>query len=362
MSGPPQDRRYAVRRTAKRRGAAVAPPNRFERTRYENDAETLGAEPWRAPPLKTQYIPDRSRTIIATNDSPDVGFRYSVNPYRGCEHGCPYCYARPTHETLGWNAGLDFETRILVKYDAPELLRRELGSPKWTGDVLAFSGVTDCYQPVERQLELTRRCLEVCAEFRQAVAIVTKNALVLRDLPVLEAMARRRSVHVTISLSTLDDRLAHELEPRASLPSRRLEVVAALRAAGIPVRVLVAPVIPALTDSELPEILRRAAEAGAQGAGYVLLRLPGAVQEVFLDWLERVVPDRKEAVVTRLRACRQGKLNDSTFGRRMRGEGPVAELIRQMFHTAARRFGLDRELPPLDTAQFRRPSRQRELF
>ncbi len=359
--GTVPDANLPIRQPAKRRGAPLAPPNRFEHTRYENEPGYF--EDSDAPAIRrTQYFPDRSRTIIASNDSPDVGFRYSVNPYRGCEHGCPYCYARPTHETLGWNAGIDFETKILVKYDAPELLQRELSSPRWQGDVLAFSGVTDCYQPIERKLKLTRRCLEVCARFRQSVAVVTKNALLLRDLDILTDMAARNLVHVIVSITTLDARLAHEMEPRASLPSRRLAMIEHLAAAGVPVAVLVAPVVPGLTDSEIPAILERAAEAGAGAAGYTLLRLPGAVQTVFLDWLERVYPQKRAVVEARVRACRHGRLNDSQFGRRMRGEGPVAEMIAQLFHAAARRTGLDRELPPLNTTAFRRPGSQRTLF
>ncbi len=357
---PGADPNRALRRPAKRRGAPLAPPNRFETTRYENEPDAELAESARI--VATQYIPDRTRRIITSNDSPDVGFRYSVNPYRGCEHGCPYCYARPTHETLGWNAGLDFETKILVKYDAPELLQRELSSPRWKGDVLAFSGVTDCYQPVERRLELTRRCLEVCARFRQAVAIVTKNALLLRDLDILTEMARRNLVHVVVSVTTLDARLAHEMEPRASLPAQRLAMIERLSAAGVPVAVLIAPVVPGLTDSEIPAILERAAAAGAGSASYTLLRLPGAVQTIFLDWLQRVYPEKRPVVEARLRACRQGRLNDTRFGRRMRGEGPVAEMIAQVFRTAARRTGLDGDLPPLNTSAFRRPGGQRTLF
>ncbi len=353
----------SIRFPAKRRGAPLAPPNRFERYRYENEGEPSGDET-ASPPVRTEYLPDDSRSIIAENDSPDVGFRYSVNPYRGCEHGCPYCYARPTHETLGFNAGIDFETRILVKYRAPELLRAALSSPRWRPEPLAFSGVTDCYQPVERRLCLTRACLEVCAAFRQPVVVVTKNRLVTRDRDILGPMGRENLARVVLSVTTLDSQLAHELEPRASLPAQRLEAIATLAESGVGVMVLVAPVIPGLNDHEIPAILRAAAEAGARGAGYVLLRLPGAVKDVFADWLERVLPLRKDAVLARIRACRGGRLNDTAFGRRMRGQGPLAEAIENTFRLASRRYGLDKPLPPLDCSRFRVPGqrRQRTLF
>lgn len=351
------------RRLAKRRGAPLAPRNRFERVSYWNEPEYLEEAPDRSA-VRTIFLPDRTQSIISENDSPDVGFRFSVNPYRGCEHGCPYCYARPTHETLGMNAGIDFETRILVKERAPDLLRATLASARWRAEPIAFSGVTDCYQPIERKLQLTRRCLEVCAEFRQPVVIVTKNRLVVRDKDILGPMARQNLARVVISITTLDPSLARALEPRASLPRHRLDAIRELTETGIPVGVLVAPVIPALNDSEIPSILEAAREAGAVSANWVLLRLPGAVRETFADWLERVVPGRKDAILNRIRACRNGRLNDTEFGRRMRGEGPLAEAIGRCFEVTARRLGLAKRLPPLDSTQFRRPGgfRQRSLF
>jgi DNA repair photolyase len=294
-----------------------------------------------------------------------VGFRYSVNPYRGCEHGCAYCYARPSHEWLGFNAGLDFESKVLVKHDAPALLRQALARPAWRGEPIAISGVTDCYQPAERRFRLTRGCLEVALEHCQAVSLVTKNALVLRDLDLLQPLAAKRLVHVYVSVTTLDPALAGNLEPRTSRPAARLEAVRRLAAGGVPVGVLVAPIIPAVNDSEIPAILQAAHEAGAQSAGSILLRLPLAVRPIFEDWLARNLPDRAERVLARIRDTRGGRLNDSQFGRRMQGQGEYAAGIAQTFRVFAQRLGLDGRLPPHDTTLFRRPEPadgQKRLF
>ncbi|WP_165228242.1 PA0069 family radical SAM protein [Aquisphaera insulae] len=354
------------------RGARVNPPNRFERTHHELDLSELDSDDdadyiasLGRPP--TTFIPDHSRTILCRNDSPDVGFEVSINPYRGCEHGCVYCYARPGHEYLGYSAGLDFETRILVKHDAPELLRRELMKPSYAPKVLALSGVTDAYQPAERRLRLTRRCLEVLAEFRHAVGIVTKNRLVVRDLDLLRELASHGAAGVMLSVTTLDPGLARDLEPRTSPPAARLEAIRSLAAAGVPVGVMVAPVIPGLTDHEMPAILEAAAGAGATIAGYVVLRLPMAVAPLFEDWLERHRPAVKDRVLGRIRALRDGRLNDPRFGSRMRGEGPLAELIHRVFHVACRRHGLNRERWSVSPSAFRRPEgsgagRQLRLF
>lgn len=353
--------------TRKGRGAAFNPPNRFERGHRELELEQVEDDVEYIDSLsrpRTELIPDQSRSIIARNDSPDVGFEVSVNPYRGCEHGCIYCYARPTHEFLGYSAGLDFETRILVKHDAPELLRRELMSPRWESRVLALSGVTDPYQPVERRLRLTRGCLEVMAEFHQAVSVVTKNRLVTRDIDLLGELARHRAAGVFLSITTLDEDLARILEPRTSRPEGRLAAIRALTEAGIPTGVMVSPVIPGLTEHELPTILGAAADAGARQAGYVLLRLPGPVASLFEDWLARHRPEVKEKVLKRIRAMRSGRLNDARFGIRMRGEGPAADLIRQIFHVSCRKLGLNRESWPVSAAAFTRPSastRERQL-
>src|SRR5436309_9336435 len=337
----------------KGRGAASNPANRFEEIRLERNDDWNPAED---PAPATQFFRDATSTIIAYNDSPDVGFNASVNPYRGCEHGCIYCYARPTHEYLGFSAGLDFETRIMVKEQAPELLRQELSSPKWNPQVIAMSGVTDCYQPIERKLKLTRRCLEALAEFRNPVCIVTKNHLVTRDLDVLSELAKYQAAAVFVSLTTLDSKLTPKLELRTSLPNHRLAAIEALSCAGIPVGVFVAPVIPALNDHELPALLAAAANAGAKHAGYVALRLPYAVAPLFEDWLMRHFPDRKEKVLNRIRAMRGGKLNDPNFGSRMEGQGIFADQIAQMFDVACRKAGLNRERINLSTASFRVPS------
>ncbi|HBL30419.1 MAG TPA: radical SAM protein, partial [Acidobacteria bacterium] len=276
------------------RGAASNPANRFERLTVE--MEVPGPER-----VATELLRDGSRSLIVFNDSPDVGFDASINPYRGCEHGCVYCYARPSHEYLGLSAGLDFETRILVKEDAPELLRRELAAPKWKPQVIALSGNTDPYQPVERKLEITRRCLAVLAEFRNPVGVITKNELITRDIDHLAELAAHQAVSVAISITTLDGELARRMEPRASHPRDRLKAIERLAAAGIPTGVNVAPVVPGLTDHEMPKILEAAAAAGAGTASYVMLRLPGAVAGLFEDWLAEHVPQRKDKVLNRVR-------------------------------------------------------------
>lgn len=334
------------------RGAAGNPPNRFETLRLER-GENWDPEEDSSP--KTRFLRDLSQTIITYNDSPDIPFNASINCYRGCEHGCSYCYARPTHEYLGFSAGLDFESKIMVKENAPELLRKELSSPKWKPQELAMSGVTDCYQPIERKLQLTRRCLAVLAEFRNPVSIITKNALVTRDLDLLRELAAHRAVHVNISITTLDAELARKLEPRAASPRGRLSAMETLSKAGVPVGVLVAPAIPAINDHEIPSVLAAAKATGASWAYTEVLRLPRTVAPVFLDWLERNFPDRKDKVLSRIRAIRGGKLNDPRFGSRMRGAGIFADQISQMFHVACRKVGLPEGGPELSTAAFRRP-------
>lgn len=343
----------------KGRGAAENPANRFERLRVEVDPEVDPGPPdedGERERVVTELLRDTSRSLITHNDSPDVGFSFSLNPYRGCEHGCVYCYARPTHEYLGFSAGLDFESRILVKEEAPELLRRELAAPAWEPQTLAMSGVTDPYQPVERRLRITRGCLEVLAETRHPVAVITKNELVTRDLDLLTELARHQAVRVVLSITSLDGELARRLEPRASHPRDRLKAVARLAAAGVPVGVMVAPVVPAITDHEIPAILEAAAAAGARAAGYTVMRLPGAVAGLFEAWLERHFPERREKVLHRIRELRGGRLNDPRFGSRMRGEGIFAEQIRALFKNARRRHGLDQPLPELSAAAFRRPA------
>ena len=334
------------------RGAASNPPNRFEPIRLERDADW---NPEEDPLPRTQFFKDRSQTINTTNESPDVGFEASINPYRGCEHGCIYCYARPFHDFLGFSSGLDFETKIMVKEDAPKLLRAELSSPRWQPKTLAMSGVTDPYQPVERRLKPTRGCLEVLAEFRNPVSIVTKNQLVTRDVDLLGELARFNAAVVFLSITTLDTELRKVMEPRTSPPAAKLATISALSRAGIPTGVLVAPVIPGLTDHEIPAVLDAAAEAGARFAGFIVLRLPHAVAPLFERWLATHFPDRQEKVLNRLRALRDGKLYDNWFGKRMRGEGIFAEHIETLFDVARRKAGLAACAPGLSTAAFRRP-------
>jgi DNA repair photolyase len=294
--------------------------------------------------------------VIARNESPDVGFNASVNPFRGCANGCIYCFARPSHEFFGLSAGLDFETRIFVKEDAPELLRQALANPRWVPEVIGMSGVTDCYQPAERKLQLTRRCLEVLAEFRNPVTIITKNHLVTRDIDLLSEMAAWNGATVNISITSLDEKLQRVMEPRASTPRRRLDAVAKLAKAGVRVRVLAAPMIPGLNDHELASIIKASAEAGAQAAAYIPLRLPYVVKELFETWLETHFPARKEKVLHRIREMRGGKLNDPNFGSRMRGHGEYANQLAILFRAACRKAGLNGEdLPPLRTDHFRRP-------
>ncbi len=348
----------AVRRDG--RGAGGNPKNRFEKLEVVEDLgdyQDCGL-PEEGPAPRTQFLRDDSRSIITRNDSPDVGFERSLNPYRGCEHGCAYCFARPTHEYLGLSAGLDFETKIVVKENAPELLRAELSSPRWKPQTLAMSGVTDCYQPVERRLKLTRRCLEVLAEFRNPVGIITKNHLVTRDIDLLAALAAHNAASVAISLTTLDPELAKRLEPRASPPARRLAAMDELTRAGVPVHAMMAPVIPGLTDHEMPAVLAAAARAGARGASFVPLRLPWAVAPIFEEWLERHFPDRREKVLGRLRDMRGGKLNDPRFGSRMHGEGFFAEQMQALFAVSLRKAGFTGERRPLSAAAFRVPGRQ----
>lgn len=305
--------------------------------------------------LPTEYYPDASQTIVTQNDSPDISFRYSLNPYRGCAHGCSYCYARPSHEYLGFDAGLDFETKVMVKLRAPELLRAWLARPSWVPETIMFSGVTDCYQPGEREFQLTRQCLAVAGETHQPVAIVTKNALVTRDLDLLASMARRNLVHVAVSITSLDQSLTRVMEPRTSSPAARLDAIRQLAAAGVPTQVMVAPVIPGLNDHEIPQVLQAARDAGATRASYTLLRLPLAVKPVFLDWLQQRLPSRAERIVNRVLAVREGQLNDAQFGRRMRGTGPYAEQIATTFRVFAQRFQLVEPWPELNCADFRPP-------
>ncbi len=339
------------------RGATYNPRNRFETIHFEPDGPPGPDDPG----PRTRFLRDTSRTIVATNDSPDVGFDASVNPYRGCEHGCVYCYARPGHEFLGMSAGLDFESKIMVKENAPALLRERLASRRWKPQPLALSGVTDPYQPIERRLRLTRGCLEVLAEFRNPALIVTKSFLVTRDIDLLSELATHHAALVLVSLTTLSDHLHRVMEPRAATPARRLAAMRRVSEAGIPVGVLTAPVIPGLNDHEIPSLLEAAAEAGATGASYVSLRLPFAVAPLFENWLEEHLPDRKDKVLNKIREMRGGRLNDPRFMSRMRGTGVLADQLDHLFKVARRKAGLDRPFPELSVASFRRPAEGGQL-
>jgi DNA repair photolyase len=354
----PAAARAGTSRPRKGRGAASNPPNRFEpqaAVPFDDGWGTLGRELADLPPLPTTLIRDSSRSVISWNQSPDIGFDRAVNPYRGCEHGCIYCYARPTHAYLGYSAGLDFETKLLFKPEVAVLLERELRKPGYVARTLALGSNTDPYQPVERTLKLTRAVLAVLDRFNHPVSIVTKSAGVLRDLDILTALARRRLVRVWLSLTTLEPALARCMEPRAAAPARRLQAMAELSRAGVPVGVMTAPLIPGLNDAEMERLLEAAARAGARAGGYVLLRLPHELKQLFEDWLERHFPDRARRVLELIRETRAGALNDARYGRRFTGTGVYADLLARRFERAARQYGLDEE-QRLDCSLFAAPA------
>lgn len=337
------------------RGAQLNPGNRFADVRLHVLGEHLDqviAENPDGSRTTTHVYADKSRSIINPVDSPDLNFNWTLNPYRGCEHGCIYCYARPGHEFLGMSCGLDFETRIMAKHDAPALLREALKKKSWLGEPISISGVTDCYQPIESRLRITRAVLEVCAEFAQPVTIVTKNRLVTRDIDLLAELARSRAAAVAVSITTLDNALASTMEPRASSPRDRLAALRELSSAGIPTAVMVAPIIPAINDREMPAILAAAADAGAINAGYTMLRLPHQIKALFLDWLARHFPDRAAKVESAIREMRGGDLYDAAFFSRHKGQGERADRFGQMFRLFKRRSGLDRPWQGLSSDEF----------
>jgi DNA repair photolyase len=350
----------------KGRGATINPDGRFEQARraLEDDGwgglDALSQDP--AP--RTEIFRDTSRSVIARNDSPDIPFDQSINPYRGCEHGCIYCYARPSHSYLGLSPGLDFETKLFAKHDAASLLRAELARPGYVAKVIALGANTDPYQPIEKRLGITRSILEVLLEARHPLGIVTKSALVLRDVDLLAELARLSLVRVFVSVTTLDPVLARVMEPRASAPHRRLMAVEQLAAAGVPVGVMVAPIIPAINDAEIEHIVARVAAAGAVGVSHTLVRLPHELKDLFGAWLEEHFPDRAERVLSLIRQTRGGRLYDADFGTRMRGTGPIADLIRDRVRRAAMRHGLAGRRYPQRTDLFRAPRRdgQMDLF
>jgi len=343
----------------KGRGAGLNPGNRYESVRLHVLGEyrdTLAAEgPDSHPSPQTQVIADNTRTILNKVNSPDLPYGWSLNPYRGCEHGCVYCYARPDHERLGYSCGIDFETKIIAKYDAPKLLRKELANPRWQPQNVMMAGVTDCYQPVEAKHRITRGCLEVFAECRHPVSIVTKNRLITRDIDLLQELSHYNAVGVAVSLTSLDPHLSAIMEPRASSPAHRLATIKRLTDAGIRVTVMTAPILPAINDRELPKLLEAAADAGATNAGFVVLRLPHQLKELFTDWLQRHFPDRAAHVESLIRQMRGGALYDANFGTRQRGEGPFAQQIRQTFDVFSRKYGLTQSRKAYNPDVFRRP-------
>lgn len=334
------------------RGASDNPANRFEGRYVDYD---LNEESGTKPSQDTKLIADDTKEILSRNNSPDIPFNYGLNPYRGCEHGCIYCYARPTHEFLGFSAGLDFESRIMVKYDAAKKLRDKFASTSWQPQPIIMSGVTDPYQPVEKDLEVSRGCVEVFAESRHPLSIITKNYLVTRDIDLLAGLAEYQAARVTVSITTLDRKLARIMEPRTSQPYRRLEAIRKLSERGISVGVNVAPIIPGLTDHECADILEAARDAGARRAGYTIVRLPHGVKDLFREWLEQHFPDRKKKVLNRIRDMRGGELYKSEFGKRFRGEGEFARQIKKMFEIQTDKLGLNKERARLTAKHFRRP-------
>jgi DNA repair photolyase len=350
----------------KGRGAGFNPQNRFEELHvdyYSEDVLQYFDIEEDERKIPTRFYLDTSKSILAKNDSPDLGFDYSINPYRGCEHGCIYCYARPSHEYLGFSSGIDFETKIMVKMDAPQLLDKTFQDEKWKPQVICFSGNTDCYQPAEKKLELTRQCLEVFLKYRNPVSIITKNALIQRDIHILKELALLELVEVVISITTLHGGLVKKMEPRTSAPHRRLDTIELLAKNKIPVGVNVAPIIPGLTDEEVPRIIKEASLRGATFAGNQLLRLPYAVKELFRDWLKKNFPERESKIIKQIRDTRGGKLSDSEFGTRMTGSGHIASAIRNLFEASCKKYGLNKTRYQLRADLFfRKNNIQTELF
>ncbi len=335
------------------RGARTNASGRFERFAYEAFDDGWSAE--EVTPLETIVTPELAKSIISTNQSPDVSFDQSINPYRGCEHGCIYCYARPNHAYVGLSPGLDFETKLFVKANAAELLEAEFAKPSYRPKTIMLGGVTDIYQPIERGYGVTRAILEVMERWRHPVSLITKSQLVMRDIDILARLAERGLAKAAISVTTLERRIARVMEPRAAAPHRRIEAIRALTQAGVPVTVMVAPIVPAITDSEIEAIIEEAAKAGASAAGYVVLRLPLEIKDLFHEWLYEHFPDRATRVISIVRQMRNGRDYDPEWGKRQKGEGPYAKLIADRFTRAMRKFGLDKPRLPLDTTQFRRP-------
>lgn len=362
MCGEPTNRDVERNHSLTGRGAQSNPTNRFDSVTLEPDhSDLLEGEESGTRASRTQYSRDESQSIISENNSPDLEFRYSLNPYRGCAHGCSYCYARVYHEYLGFSAGLDFETKILFKPDAARLFRDWLRRRRGPCEPVMLSGATDCYQPAEKEFRITRDCLEVALACRQPVSIITKNALILSDVDLLKQLAEYKLVHVAISLTSLDQQLTRKMEPRTSSPAARLRAIHVLSSVGVPTCAFLAPIIPGLNDFEIPSLLKAAKEARASSAKSTVVRLPGAVESVFLEWLARVVPDKAKLVESRIRHVRGGAMYNSSFGSRMTGTGEFASQIRNTFKIFSQKYALDAPLPALDTSRFCRPGEQAQL-
>lgn len=337
----------------KGRGAQFNPANKFRKNEYVTEHIEGLDEPWLAEAPKTEFLTEFSKKIVNKIDSPDLGAGYSLNPYQGCEHGCVYCFARNTHEYWGYGAGLDFETKIIVKENAPAVLAKQLESPKWEPKPIMLAGNTDCYQPIEAKKLLTRKILEVLLRYRHPVSMITKNSLILRDLDLLKKLNELDLVHVNISITTLNEKLRQKLEPRTASATKRLEVVKQLSDAGIPVNVMLAPIIPALNDFEIPELMKAAAEAGACNAAYTIVRLNGSIGNIFEDWLRKAYPDRADKVLYQTAHCHGGKLNDSRFGTRIIGEGNFAANIANLFRISKKKYLGGRKMKPYNFSHFR---------
>lgn len=345
----------------KGRGAQINVHNKYIKNAYVQDFEE-GIDDWEEENSKTTFIKGVSKSIVNKVSSPDVGMAYSANPYQGCEHGCIYCYARNSHEYWGFSAGLDFERKIIVKYDAPKLFKQFLSKKGWQAETISLSGNTDCYQPIERKTQLTRSILKIARDFNQPIGIITKNALVTRDIDILKDMAQNKLCSVYISITTVNEKLRAVMEPRTATATQRLKTIEKLTEAGIPTRVMVAPMVPGLSDHEIPSILKLAAQAGAEKAGYTVVRLNGAIHDIFKDWLQKNFPDRFEKVWHMIESCHDGNVNDSRFGQRMRGDGTIAQLIADNFKLHCKINNLNLKQYTLNSGLFKIPSAQTSLF
>lgn len=345
----------------KGRGAQFNPHNRFEKNDYVKEHDE-GIDEWEEDDHKTSFIFGKSKSIVNKVDSPDVGMAYSLNPYQGCEHGCTYCYARNAHEYWGFSAGLDFERKIIVKTDAPALFKKFLEKKSWDASTISLSGNTDCYQPAERKFRITRQLLEIALEYRQPIGMITKNSLILRDIDILTEMSKLNLCMVYVSINSLNEKLRQKMEPRTTTAKQRLKIVEELSKAGIPMGVMVAPLVPGLSDHEIPVILKTIANCGAKAAGYTIVRLNGAIGGIFEDWLRKNYPDRFEKVWHMIQSCHGGNVNDSRFGERMRGDGNIAQMIRDTFKLHCRLNHLNEKRTELDSSLFKVPQAQLRLF